>query len=37
MMRKKKKGFFGSLVTKLTHGIKRTTSLLKSPPTPPSS
>jgi pSer/pThr/pTyr-binding forkhead associated (FHA) protein len=37
MMRKKKKGFFGSLVTKLTSGIKRTTSLLKHPPIPPSS
>jgi hypothetical protein len=32
MMRKKKKGFFGSIVNKLTDGIKRTTSLLKQPP-----
>jgi len=35
MMRKKKKGFFGSIVSKLTGGIKRTTSLLKQPPPPP--
>jgi pSer/pThr/pTyr-binding forkhead associated (FHA) protein len=31
MMRKKKKGFFGSLVSKLTDGIKRTTSRLQHP------
>jgi hypothetical protein len=35
MMRKKKKGFFGSLVSKLTDGIKRTTSRLSHPPPPP--
>jgi len=35
MMRKKKRGFFGSLVNKLTDGIKRTTSKLKQPPPPP--
>jgi hypothetical protein len=35
MMRKKKKGFFGSIVSKLTNGIKRTTSRLAHPPPPP--
>jgi FHA domain len=35
MMRKKKKGFFGSLVSKFTDGIKRTTSRLARPPMPP--
>ena len=35
MMRKKKKGFFAVLVTKLTNGIKRTTSRLVHPIPPP--
>ena len=35
MMRKKKKGFFGSMMSKLTNGIKRTTSRLSHPPPPP--
>ncbi len=35
MMRKKKKGFFGSMINKLTNGIKRTTSRLTHPPPPP--
>jgi pSer/pThr/pTyr-binding forkhead associated (FHA) protein len=35
MMRKKKKGFFGSIVSKLTDGIKRTTSRLTRPSPPP--
>ena len=35
MMRKKKKGFFGTLVTRLTNGIKRTTSRLVHPIPPP--
>jgi hypothetical protein len=34
MMRKKKKGFFGSIVSKLTNGIKRTTSRLTHTPPP---
>jgi len=34
MMRKKKKGFFGSIVSKLTDGIKRSTSRLAHPVPP---
>jgi hypothetical protein len=32
MMRKKRKGFFGALVHKLTDGIKRSTTKLTRPP-----
>jgi len=35
MMRKKKKGFFGSIVSKLAEGIKRNTARLTHPPQPP--
>ena len=35
MMRKKKKGFFGSIISKLTDGLKRSTSRLSQHPTPP--
>lgn len=35
MMRKKKKGFFNSILHKLTHGLKRTTSKLSQHPIPP--
>jgi hypothetical protein len=35
MMRKKKKGFFSNVISKLTEGINRTTSRLKHPENPP--
>ena len=35
MMRKKKKGFFGTLVTKITSSLKSSTARLKAPPPRP--
>ena len=35
MMRKKKKGFFGAIISKITDGLKRKTTRMSQHPTPP--